>query len=158
MIFNNTSHIGILQICQWAYVYKYLRLSLYCENISNTAIFWLENEKKAKKYILNIADCGASLVVQWLRIHPPMQRTQVRALVREDPTCRGTTKPVSHNYWAWALEPATHNYWNPRTYSPCSATREATAMRSPRTITKSSLCSPQLEKAHATTKTQCSQK
>ena len=28
---------------------------------------------------------GASLVVQWLRIHLPMQGTQVRALAREDP-------------------------------------------------------------------------
>ena len=37
-----------------------------------------------------------------------MQGT-VRALVREDPTCRGATKPVRHNYWACALEPATHN-------------------------------------------------
>ena len=36
---------------------------------------------------------GASLVVQWLRIHLPMQGTRVRALVREDPTCRGATKP-----------------------------------------------------------------
>ena len=32
---------------------------------------------------------GASLVVQWLRICLPMQGTQVRALVWEDPTCRG---------------------------------------------------------------------
>ena len=40
----------------------------------------------------------ASLVAQWLRIHLPMQGTQVRALVREDPTCRGATKPVRHNY------------------------------------------------------------
>ena len=30
---------------------------------------------------------------------------------REDPTCRGATKPVHHNYWAWALEPASHSYW-----------------------------------------------
>ena len=37
---------------------------------------------------------------QWLRIHLPMQGTQVRALVREDPTCREATKPASHNYWA----------------------------------------------------------
>ena len=37
---------------------------------------------------------GASLVVQWLRIRLPMQGTRVRALVREDPTCRGATKPV----------------------------------------------------------------
>ena len=53
----------------------------------------------------------ASLVAQWLRIHLPMQGTWVRALVREDPTCRGAKKPVHYNYWACALEPACHNYW-----------------------------------------------
>ena len=41
---------------------------------------------------------GASLVAQWLRICLLMQGTRVRALVWEDPTCRGATKPVSHNY------------------------------------------------------------
>ena len=41
---------------------------------------------------------GASLVVQWLRICLPMQGTPVRALVWEDPTCRGATRPVRHNY------------------------------------------------------------
>ena len=40
----------------------------------------------------------ASLGAQWLRVCLPMQGTRVRALVREDPTCRGATKPVSHNY------------------------------------------------------------
>ena len=40
----------------------------------------------------------ASLVAQWLRICLPMQGTRVRALVWEDPTCRGATRPVSHNY------------------------------------------------------------
>ena len=44
------------------------------------------------------SNSGASLVVQWLRICLPMQGTRVRALVREDPTCRGATKPVHHNY------------------------------------------------------------
>ena len=39
----------------------------------------------------------ASLVAQWLRIRLPMQGTQVRALVREDPTCHGATKPVHHS-------------------------------------------------------------
>ena len=39
-----------------------------------------------------------SLVAQWLRICLPMQGTWVRALVREDPTCRGAAKPVNHNY------------------------------------------------------------
>ena len=40
----------------------------------------------------------ASLVAQWLRICLPVQGTRVQALVREDPTCRGATKPVCHNY------------------------------------------------------------
>ena len=40
----------------------------------------------------------ASLVAQWLRICLLMQETRVRALVWEDPTCRGATRPVSHNY------------------------------------------------------------
>ncbi|KAJ8797885.1 hypothetical protein J1605_017087 [Eschrichtius robustus] len=42
--------------------------------------------------------CRTSLVAQWLRIRLPMQGTRVRALVREDPTCRGATKPLRHNY------------------------------------------------------------
>ena len=40
-----------------------------------------------------------------------MQGTRVRALVQEDPTCCGASKPVCHNYWACALEPVSHNYW-----------------------------------------------
>ena len=40
-----------------------------------------------------------------------MQGTWVRALVQEDPTCCGATKPVSHNYSACAVEPTSHNYW-----------------------------------------------
>ena len=39
-----------------------------------------------------------------------MQETWVRALVREDPTHCGATKPEHHNYWACALEPVIHNY------------------------------------------------
>ena len=99
----------------------------------------------------------ASLVAQCLRICLPMQGTRVRSLAREDPTCHGATKPVRHNYWACAPEPTNHNHWahvpqllQPTCLQPvlqCSATREATAMRSPCTATKSSPRSPQLEKA-----------
>ena len=59
----------------------------------------------ASKYTIR-----ASLVVQWLGVHLTRQGTQVRALVREDPTCRGATKPVHHNYWVCTLEPMHHNY------------------------------------------------
>ena len=41
---------------------------------------------------------GASLVAQWLRICLPVQGARVRALVWEDPTCRGAAGPVSHGY------------------------------------------------------------
>ena len=49
---------------------------------------WVES--KNKKW--------ASLVAQWLRVCLLMQGTRVRALVWEDPTCRGAAGPVSHNY------------------------------------------------------------
>ena len=39
----------------------------------------------------------ASLVAQWLRICLLLQGAWVRALVWEDPTCRGAAGPVSHN-------------------------------------------------------------
>ena len=109
---------------------------------------------------------GASLMAQWLRIRLPMQGTRVQALIREDPTCRRATKPVRHNYRACALEPASHNYWahvpqllKPPHLEPVLPTREATAMRSLRTTTKSSPRSLQPEKSpHAATKTQRDQK
>ena len=50
------------------------------------------------KEVLSHGMLKASPVAQWLRIRLPMQGTRVRALVREDPTCRGATKPVRHNY------------------------------------------------------------
>ena len=51
----------------------------------------LKNEKQNEIH-------RASLVAQWFRVCLPMQGTQVQALVREDPTCRGATGPVRHNY------------------------------------------------------------
>ena len=64
-----------------------------------------------KCHKLRIANTGASLVAQWLRIRLPMWGTWVRALVQEHPTCHGAAKPMRHNYWACALEPTSHNYW-----------------------------------------------
>ena len=70
------------------------------------------NNKKTKD-----PEDHASLVAQWLRICLPMQGTRVWALVWEDPTCHGATKPVCHNYWAHVpqlpkpahLEPVLHS-------------------------------------------------
>ena len=45
-----------------------------------------------------------------VKICLPMQGTWVQALVQEDSTCRGATKPVGHNYGACTVEPTHHNY------------------------------------------------
>ena len=84
-----------------------------------------------------IIEWGTSLVVQWLRIHLPMQGTQVRALVQEDHTCHRATKPVHHNYWACALEPKSHNCWAPapQLLKPVSPRAHALQILSPRTAT-----------------------
>ena len=44
-----------------------------------------------------IIKARASLVAQWLGVCLPMQGTRVRALVWEDPACRGAAGPVSHS-------------------------------------------------------------
>ena len=53
---------------------------------------------RQEKEIYGIQIERASLVAQWIRILLPMQGTWVRALVWEDPTCCGATKPMLHNY------------------------------------------------------------
>ena len=57
-----------------------------------------ESYSTLNKMVLIIPAPGASLVAQWLRICLLIQGTRVRALVWEDPTCRGAAGPVSHNY------------------------------------------------------------
>ena len=39
-----------------------------------------------------------SLVAQWLKIHLPLQGTQVQSLGGKDSICLRATKPVHHNY------------------------------------------------------------
>ena len=60
-------------------------------------VFCISNHLNWKEVIK-----GTSPVVQWLRIHLPMQGTRAWSLVQEGPTLGGASKPVSHNCWAWA--------------------------------------------------------
>ena len=70
---------------------------------------------KPHNFFLTEKISRTSLVVQWLRIHLPVQGTQVLSLVWEDPTCRGAARPMRHNYWAC----------KPQLLSLCAATAEA---------------------------------
>ena len=95
-----------------------------------------------------------------------MQGTQVRALVWEDPTCRGATKPVRHNYWACTLEPASHNYWarepqllKPMRLEPMLRNKRSHLNEKPVHRNKEQpLLTAARESPHAATKTQRSQK
>ena len=46
-----------------------------------------------------------SLMVQWLRIHLPVQGTWIQSLIQEDSTSQGATKPMHHT-----TEPKSRNY------------------------------------------------
>ena len=59
---------------------------------------WMDLESVIQSEVSQKEKNRASLVAQWLGIRLPMQGTRVRALVREDPTCRGATKLVRHSY------------------------------------------------------------
>ena len=74
------------------------------------------------KELYSISCDRTSLVAQWLRIHLPMQGTRVRALVQEDLTCCGATKPVYHNYWSLRSKAR-----EPQLLSPRATTTEARA-------------------------------
>ena len=56
---------------------------------------------------------GASLVVQWIRTHLPMQEAQDQSLVPEDPTCCMATESVCCSFCACALEPGSCSYRSP---------------------------------------------
>ena len=67
-----------------------------------------------------------SLVVQWLRICLLMQRTQVRYLGPEDPTCCRATGPVHHKYWTHALQQEKPPQWE-----DCTLTKRVHNWRKP---------------------------
>ena len=65
---------------------------------SETSFSGCSMTREPDEMLLRKMDRGISLVAQWLRIRLPIQGTRVRSLVREDPTCCVTTKPMHHNY------------------------------------------------------------
>ena len=85
------------------------------------------------------------------------KRHRFPSLVQEDSTCRGTTKPVCHNYWTCALEPMSSNYWvhalqlmkplSPRAHAPQQ--EEFLQRKARRPQLETSPCSLQLEKKPA---------
>ena len=68
-------------------------------------------------------------MVQWLRIHLPMQGTQVQSQVQEDPTCHGAAKPMHHNYGAYNLEPVLCNKRSHRNEKPTHHDEEQPSTR-----------------------------
>ena len=101
---------------------------------------------------------GASLVAQWYRICLPRQETWVRCRIQEESICQEqlklcatTTEPV-----LWSPGAATTEACVPRARGPQQEKPLEGGAHAPQL--ESRPCSPQPEKAHATTKTQYSQK
>ena len=96
-----------VRLCWWSAVpFRWFHLTFPSRNSSSGGwrYFFLSSyETWLSLFFIYFLKCTwASLVAQWLRICLPMQGTWVQALVWEDPTCRGATRTVSHNYWACA--------------------------------------------------------
>ena len=141
-------------------VIKWERLSwiiwvglMNCKGLSKKEGRWEEWRDDTRKWILHSEhpkgtspadtftlvtgnDFGTPLVMHWIRICLSMQGLQVSSLVREDTTCREASKPMCHNYWAHV----------PRMSAPKPERPPQWEARSLKL--QSSLCSPQLEKAH----------
>ena len=74
-------------------------LAVNNHNVSNSS----QSFKKKRR--------GTSLVVQWLRIHLPMQGTWVPSFVWElESHMLQAAKPTGHSYFTHALEPTSCNY------------------------------------------------
>ena len=127
-IANCITFIFCPSVLSWALTYVFLHFICQCRGAwpCTVSLLGLPSSWTAEKAVPSVVQCvgtyrsalsrkldtslwikkwrrmGASLVAQWLRICLPMQGTRVRALVWEDPTCRGATGPVSHNYWTCA--------------------------------------------------------
>ena len=55
-----------------------------------------------------------------------MQGTHVRLLIQEEITGLRTTRPMHHDYRAYALKPGSRNCWSPCTLCFCTTAGEAT--------------------------------
>ena len=76
----------------------YVGFSQKKKTILKNSLLIKKKKKTHNKATFKKQGLWTPLVVQWLRIRLPKQGTRVRALAGQDPTCRGTTKPMSHNY------------------------------------------------------------
>ena len=103
-----------------------------------TDLIWYSNKKMKNR---------ASLVIQWLRICLPMQETWVWSLVWEDPTSRGATKPMFHNFWTCALEPGGLHYWSLSTPEFVLCSKRSPCNENPVHHNQSSPYLPLLEKS-----------
>ena len=86
------------------------RISWIPNIVQSLAYYWIINmfvacmKVKISSYFLSVSiflkeyETGSSLMVQWIKIHLPMQKTQVQSLFKQYSTFCEATKSMHHNY------------------------------------------------------------
>ena len=85
-------------------------------------------------------NCHNTVIILQLKINFKKERDRknppanagVQSLVQEDPTCRGATKSIHHNYSICALEPMLHNKRSHHNEKPMHHNKEWTLIFSTR--------------------------
>ena len=89
---------GVQQSNSVTYICVHISIYIFFFRFFLIILYYKDIEGFPGGAVVKNPPAGASLVAQWLRICLLMQGTRVRALVWEDPTCHGATRPVSHKY------------------------------------------------------------
>ena len=110
-IHSFSTSVSLFLLCKWDRLYQWFHIYALIYDIGFSLSDLLHSvwqslgpstSLQMTQFRSALRPSRASLVAQCLRIRLPMQGTQVRTLVQEDPTCLRATKPVRHNYWACA--------------------------------------------------------
>ena len=130
-----------------------------------TPALWVRNlgrwaTREALQYILTINyNGGLPCLVQWLRIHLPMQGTRVPSLVQKDSVCDRVTRPVILYSGAGSAEPTRHNCWRLSALEPLLHKRSHHSQKPMRGYyTEEAPLTARRESLSAATETQHSQK
>ena len=91
---------------------SYLSLCLSLNSFSDETLITLASLSPETRHVISVKRPWAG-VSWWLRGKESTCQCKkwVWSLIWRDPTCLEASRPVSHSYWAYALDPGSPSYW-----------------------------------------------